>query len=134
MAGSCIAHAGRAVRALPQRALLARGAALPLYSSPSPSRALSSPAPPRRPPPTADEPAIPTREAVRAPVEAGRTYKWCACGRSAAQPWCDGAHAATSIRPVVYTPTKSGTVSLCGCKHTGRRPFCDGASHNHLPG
>jgi CDGSH-type Zn-finger protein len=25
-------------------------------------------------------------------VEAGKSYFWCACGRSATQPFCDGAH------------------------------------------
>jgi CDGSH iron-sulfur domain-containing protein 3 len=64
-------------------------------------------------------------------VEAGVTYKWCACGRSASQPWCDGSHAATTIRPVVYRPSKAGAVGLCGCKHSRRRPYCDGA-HSFL--
>ena len=27
-------------------------------------------------------------------VEAGKTYYWCACGRSANQPFCDGSHKA----------------------------------------
>ena len=27
-------------------------------------------------------------------VEAGRAYWWCACGRSATQPFCDGSHKA----------------------------------------
>jgi CDGSH iron-sulfur domain-containing protein 3 len=25
-------------------------------------------------------------------LRAGRTYAWCACGRSARQPFCDGSH------------------------------------------
>ena len=25
-------------------------------------------------------------------VEAGQRYFWCACGRSASQPFCDGTH------------------------------------------
>ena len=25
-------------------------------------------------------------------VEAGKTYYWCTCGRSAKQPFCDGTH------------------------------------------
>ena len=25
-------------------------------------------------------------------VEAGKTYFWCACGKSRKQPFCDGAH------------------------------------------
>ena len=32
-------------------------------------------------------------------VEAGKTYWWCACGRSARQPFCDGSHKGSSITP-----------------------------------
>ena len=28
-------------------------------------------------------------------VEAGRSYWWCACGRSKTQPFCDGSHKGT---------------------------------------
>ena len=27
-----------------------------------------------------------------AAVESGKTYYWCACGQSKAQPFCDGSH------------------------------------------
>ena len=36
-------------------------------------------------------------------VEAGKSYFWCACGRSANQPFCDGAHQGTDILPVKHT-------------------------------
>jgi CDGSH-type Zn-finger protein len=80
-----------------------------------------------------NEPYIYSYEGVRVTVEANRTYKWCACGLSANQPWCDNSHLdyKMSIRPVQYTPTKSGNVNLCGCKHSRRRPYCDGA-HSFL--
>jgi len=32
-------------------------------------------------------------------VEAGKSYFWCACGRSANQPFCDGAHKALTFCP-----------------------------------
>ena len=32
-------------------------------------------------------------------VTAGRQYWWCACGRSAKQPFCDGSHKTTSLQP-----------------------------------
>lgn len=64
-------------------------------------------------------------------LKAGRTYAWCACGRSRKQPFCDGSHAETSLSPVVFKAERDGTVYLCGCKTTGDRPFCDG-SHNQL--
>jgi len=59
-------------------------------------------------------------------VEAGKTYYWCACGRSAKQPFCDGAHKGTGLGPLSHTPTQSGKVWLCGCKATATPPFCDG--------
>ena len=32
-------------------------------------------------------------------VEAGKRYFWCACGRSANQPFCDGSHKGTGLTP-----------------------------------
>lgn len=64
-------------------------------------------------------------------LKAGRTYLWCACGRSARQPFCDGSHKTTSLEPVRFEAEQDGTAWLCGCKTTGTRPFCDG-SHNEL--
>lgn len=61
----------------------------------------------------------------------GETYHWCACGRSANQPFCDGSHQGTGIEPVAFTAEKPGTAYVCGCKRTANRPFCDGA-HNAL--
>lgn len=62
-------------------------------------------------------------------VEEGKTYFWCACGRSKAQPFCDGSHNGTDFTPVKYTAEKSDTVYFCGCKATNNQPLCDG-SHN----
>lgn len=59
-------------------------------------------------------------------VEAGRKYFWCACGRSAKQPFCDGSHKGTGLTPVAFTAEKSETLYLCGCKHTQKPPYCDG--------
>jgi len=66
-------------------------------------------------------------------VKAGQRYLWCACGRSANQPFCDGSHAGTEFSPVLFEARADEDVIFCGCKHTGTRPFCDGA-HNDLPG
>ncbi|HLY05702.1 MAG TPA: CDGSH iron-sulfur domain-containing protein [Rhizomicrobium sp.] len=66
-------------------------------------------------------------------VKAGQRYFWCACGRSANQPFCDGSHAGTGFSPVLFEATRDEDVIFCGCKHTGTRPFCDG-THNDLPG
>ena len=64
-------------------------------------------------------------------VEQGKTYYWCACGRSKGQPYCDGAHQGTGIEPQAFTAEKTGTLYLCGCKRTANAPFCDG-SHKSL--
>ncbi|MCU0726771.1 MAG: CDGSH iron-sulfur domain-containing protein [Planctomycetes bacterium] len=53
-------------------------------------------------------------------------YAWCACGRSANQPFCDGAHKGTGLAPVRFTITTPQKVALCCCKHTADRPRCDG--------
>lgn len=71
-------------------------------------------------------PRIAQRGAYEVEVEAGRTYFWCACGRSRQQPFCDGSHKGGPFVPVKFVPEESGTVWLCGCKHTGLPPFCDG--------
>ncbi len=63
-------------------------------------------------------------------VEAGKTYFWCACGKSASQPFCDGSHADTGITPVKYEASEAGKVFFCGCKATANVPLCDG-SHNN---
>ena len=65
-------------------------------------------------------------------VEAGKTYYWCACGRSKNKPFCDGSHQGTGIEPLAFEAEASKKVFLCGCKKTANPPFCDGA-HKALP-
>jgi CDGSH-type Zn-finger protein len=60
-------------------------------------------------------------------VESGKSYYWCACGRSANQPFCDGSHKGSEFSPVEYKAEKSCEVYFCGCKSTGNRPLCDGS-------
>jgi CDGSH-type Zn-finger protein len=38
-------------------------------------------------------------------VEPGK-YAWCACGLSENQPYCDGSHKVTDIRPVIVDITE----------------------------
>ena len=59
-------------------------------------------------------------------VTAGKSYWWCACGRSAKQPFCDGSHKGSSVTPVEYKAEKDGKVWFCGCKQTANAPLCDG--------
>lgn len=60
-------------------------------------------------------------------VEVGKRYWWCACGRSARQPFCDGSHAGTDFQPVEYTADAARKVYFCGCKISGKAPLCDGS-------
>ncbi|GAB4328973.1 MAG: hypothetical protein Kow0074_25200 [Candidatus Zixiibacteriota bacterium] len=58
--------------------------------------------------------------------EQPRKVAWCQCGRSTNQPYCDGSHKATDIRPIIIELTEAKRVSWCGCKQSGNKPFCDG--------
>ena len=64
-------------------------------------------------------------------LEENKNYAWCACGRSKNQPWCDGSHKITSIKPIIFTVANSGKKALCMCKQTSGQPYCDG-THNGL--
>jgi CDGSH-type Zn-finger protein len=76
------------------------------------------------------EPNIPQKRPIVQKVEPG-TYWWCACGRSANQPLCDGSHQGTGLAPRKVEVTEAGNVAWCACKHSGTPPFCDG-SHSRL--
>ena len=60
-------------------------------------------------------------------VKAGESVWWCACGRSASQPFCDGSHAGTGIEPVEYVATRDRTLYFCTGKRTHKAPLCDGS-------
>ena len=76
--------------------------------------------------------AIPAQKSPYAvAVEAGKSYYWCACGRSATQPFCDGSHKGTGLAPTPFKADASKTVYFCGCKASAKAPMCDG-SHSHL--
>jgi CDGSH-type Zn-finger protein len=77
------------------------------------------------------EPTIAQKAPYATPVEAGKTYYWCACGKSANQPFCDGSHKDTGLAPKPFTAEKDGPAYLCGCKLSKNPPFCDG-SHRAL--
>ena len=62
-------------------------------------------------------------------VEAGKSYYWCACGKSASQPFCDGSHKDTAFTPLKYEAAESKKLFFCACKATNDQPLCDG-SHN----
>jgi len=78
-----------------------------------------------------EKPEIAQKAPYPVEVKSGETYYWCACGRSASQPFCDGSHKGTSFSPLPFTAEKDETVYLCGCKQTSTPPFCDG-THKSL--
>lgn len=77
------------------------------------------------------EPNIAQKAPFKVEVQAGKSYWWCACGRSAKQPFCDGSHKGSAFSPIEYKAGKSGPVFFCGCKHSGSKPVCDG-THKRL--
>ena len=78
-----------------------------------------------------ETPIIAQTSPIPVEVEAGKTYFWCSCGKSANQPFCDGSHKDTSFNPVKWEATETKKVFFCGCKHSENMPLCDG-SHAKL--
>ncbi len=72
-------------------------------------------------------PIIAAKFPKKVELEAGKDYYWCRCGKSVNQPFCDGSHAGTGIRPLKFTAEKTGPAALCQCKSSANAPFCDGA-------
>lgn len=77
------------------------------------------------------EPTVAQKSPFPVEVEEGKTYFWCACGKSENQPFCDGSHKDTGIAPVKFQAEESKRVFFCGCKHSDNQPLCDGA-HSKL--
>ena len=78
------------------------------------------------------DPEVPSLSPEFVQLVHGETYSWCACGRSASQPFCDGSHEGSGFEPLTFVhggPTNE--YSICLCKHTKRPPICDGA-HREL--
>jgi CDGSH-type Zn-finger protein len=78
-----------------------------------------------------DTPIIAQKAPFPVEVTEGKSYFWCACGRSQNQPFCDGSHKGTPFQPKKWTAEKDGRVFFCGCKASANQPLCDG-SHNRL--
>lgn len=77
-----------------------------------------------------DKPNCFDTKSVKLELQPGE-YKWCACGHSKNQPWCDGSHRGGPFTPVKFTVAEPMLKSLCLCKQSKNAPFCDG-SHKPL--
>ena len=73
------------------------------------------------------KPKIAGRKPVMVQLEKGEEKYWCACGLSNGQPYCDGSHRTTDIKPVNFVAEESGNAALCMCKQTKNPPYCDGS-------
>ncbi len=73
------------------------------------------------------QPVIAQKAPYAVNVEAGKSYWWCSCGKSATQPFCAGSHAGSEFVPVEHKANEAGTVYFCGCKHSANGALCDGA-------
>lgn len=75
-----------------------------------------------------DKPQNGGKEPILVELKAGESIWWCACGKSASQPFCDGSHKGTTdIIPLLFTPDTDGVAALCTCKMTKTPPYCDGS-------
>ena len=64
---------------------------------------------------------------VEGPKIHNKKYRWCSCGQSLKQPFCDGSHEGTAFKPLRFSIEQSvKQVNLCGCKLSSNKPFCDG--------
>ena len=77
------------------------------------------------------DPVVAQKSPIPVEVEAGKSYFWCVCGRSAKQPFCDGSHQGTDFTPMKWTAEETKRVFFCACKQTDGQPLCDG-SHNKI--
>lgn len=78
------------------------------------------------------KPTVADNKPIAVTLKAGEEYYYCACGKSANQPFCDGSHKGTAFTPKQFTADEDGEAYLCQCKQTANAPFCDG-THAKIP-
>jgi len=76
-----------------------------------------------------EKPEIPQKAPYGMPIQPG-SYKWCTCGLSNTQPFCDDSHYGTGFEPLLVEIEEEKQVWWCGCKHSKKAPFCDGTHKN----
>ena len=72
-----------------------------------------------------EEPVVAQKSPFDITLQPGK-HAWCACGKSAKQPFCDGTHKGSGFSPKIFEVTEEKEAWLCGCKHSKSAPFCDG--------
>ena len=65
-------------------------------------------------------------------LKKGEKYLWCACGKTATEPFCDGSHCGSSIEPLEFTVEKDRRAFLCSCRETKTPPYCDGSHEGDI--
>ena len=73
-----------------------------------------------------NNPVIADNKPKQVILNKGEEYYFCACGKSASQPFCDGSHVGSSFSPKPFTAEEDGEAYLCACKQSANLPFCDG--------
>ena len=68
-------------------------------------------------------PIIANVKPIKVELEAGKNYFWCQCGLSQSQPFCDGSHAGTDIKPLRFTAEKTGLRSCVSVNRPQMRHF-----------
>lgn len=76
-------------------------------------------------------PAVPQVAPYVVQVVEGARYRWCSCGLSKTQPWCDDAHVGTGFEPIEFEAPISGEFHMCGCKRSDNKPYCFGNCRGH---
>ena len=61
---------------------------------------------------------VPTAGRYSAHLQKGKIYCVCICGRSRRQPFCDGSHGSSGLRPKIFKPEETQEYTFCGCKFT----------------
>jgi CDGSH-type Zn-finger protein len=77
-----------------------------------------------------EKPKVAGKVPVMVELVVGKSNAWCACGKSANQPWCDGAHKGSGMAPTIFKSEQSKKAAMCMCKQTKNPPYCDGSHMN----
>jgi CDGSH-type Zn-finger protein len=80
-----------------------------------------------------DKPVAADNKPAKVKLEKGIQYKWCVCGHSKIQPFCDHSHrkASPNLKSLRFIVENTDDYFLCKCKQTKTPPFCDG-SHKSI--